>query len=66
MSDVADAGQIPSPVTVPGVAVKGPMREEYDRVLSGDALAFIARPGAPLRLRAPQAAGSARRTSGAT
>ena len=42
MSDVADAGQIPSPVTVPGVTVKGPMRQGYDRVLSAEALAFIA------------------------
>ena len=42
MSDVADAGQIPSPVTVPGVTIKGPMRQGYDRVLSAEALAFIA------------------------
>ncbi len=42
MSDVADAGQIPSPVTVPGVTVKGPMRQGYDRVLSPEALTFVA------------------------
>jgi malate synthase len=42
MSDVAHADQGPSPVTVPGVTIKGPMREGYDRILSGDALAFIA------------------------
>ncbi len=43
MSDVAHAGQMAPPVTVPGVTIRGPMRPGYESVLRPEALAFIAK-----------------------
>jgi malate synthase len=43
MSDLSHAEQSPPLGTVPGVTIKGPMRPGYERVLSADALAFVAK-----------------------
>ena len=42
MSDVADVGDVASTVLVPGVTVKGAIRPGYERVLSPEALTFVA------------------------
>ena len=42
MSDVADAGDVASTAIVPGVTVKGAIRPGYERVLSPEALTFVA------------------------
>jgi malate synthase len=43
MSDLSHTEQSSPPGGVPGVTVKGPMRPGYERVLSADALAFVAK-----------------------